>query len=271
MNLTAAPTTHLHRKATSLKAGLALGLLAAAAQVAASVYSVSPVRIYMSSRDRAVAVTINNEGTNPVALQADLYEWSQKPDGTDELVLTEDMVMAPPILKIAPKSKQVLRVARLSPPDLSKQLTYRLIVREIPEVAAAKEGTLVLPIALAFSMPVFLTPANVARNMACDVAREQLKEDTVLSARCGNTGTAYAQVREVLLERGGKTLARFEGGSYILPGAKKSLQLSHPEKVTEAGATPAPVFVASAVPAGPATIKVSFDDGKSQTFDVQVP
>ena len=253
----------------------------------AGTFSVSPVRIYMTPKDRAIAVTINNDGTEPVALQADLYLWQQKADGTDDLQPTDDMVMAPPILKIPPKSKQVLRLARVVPPDASRQLTYRLIVREIPEATQPKEAGISIPIALAFSMPVFITPPVAQRDMACSLLRGQDPEGPTLAVRCANTGTAYSQVRSAVLERNEQALARVDGGVYILPGAAKNMVLGSAEKpaaVTPPAATasspfaptaPAPVAAPRWSPvglaAGPADLKVSFDDGKTQSFKVQVP
>jgi fimbrial chaperone protein len=214
-------------------------------------FSVTPVRIYMTPRDRAVAITITNEGDSPVALQADINVWSQKADGTDELVLTEDMILSPPIIKLAPKARQVVRLALLKPHDASRQLTYRLIVREIPEATAPKGNTIEVPIALALSMPVFITPPIAQREMACQAARDA----QALAVTCANTGSAYSQLREVTLKRGDAQLARFEGGVYILPGARKTVSLK-PDQ---------------AVPAGEAVLQVMFDDGKSQTFNVTLP
>jgi fimbrial chaperone protein len=217
-------------------------------------FSVTPVRIYMTPRDRAVAVTITNEGDSPVALQADINVWSQKPDGTDELVLTEDMVLSPPIIKLGPKARQVVRLALLKPADASRQLTYRLIVREIPEATAPKGNTIEVPIALALSMPVFITPPPAKREIDCQASRE----GAALAVTCANTGSAYAQIREILLVRGdagAAPLARFEGGAYILPGARKSIGI----------AATAPIA------AGEAMLKVTFDDGKEQSFAVRLP
>jgi fimbrial chaperone protein len=214
-------------------------------------FSVTPVRIYMTPRDRAVAVTITNEGDTPVALQADINVWSQKPDGTDELVLTDDMVLSPPIIKLAPKARQVVRLALLKPADASRQLTYRLIVREVPEVTAPKGNTIEVPIALALSMPVFITPPPAKREVACTGGRE----GAALAITCANTGSAYAQIREILVQRGADTLARFEGGTYILPGARKSIGITSAQPIS----------------AGSATLKVTFDDGKDQSFAVTLP
>ncbi|MGH6625346.1 MAG: fimbrial biogenesis chaperone [Burkholderiaceae bacterium] len=234
-------------------ATLAAGLfLSFAAPALAGVFSVTPVRIYMTPKNRAVAVTLTNEGDTEVALQADLNAWSQRPDGTDELVLTEDMILSPPIIKLAPKARQVVRLALLKPADASRQLTYRMIVREVPEATAPKAAGMEVPIALALSMPVFITPPIAQREVRCEAARPDTQ---TLQALCSNSGTAYAQIREIQLKRGEQTLARFEGGNYILPGARKAIALK---------AEPA-------VAAGAAQLNVVFDDGKSQVFQVTLP
>lgn len=217
----------------------------------AGVFSVTPVRIYMTPKDRAVAVTIVNEGDEPVALQADLNDWSQKPDGTDQLTLTEDLILSPPIIKLAPKARQVVRLALLKPADASRQLTYRLILREIPEATQPKNATIQVPIALALSMPVFITPPIAARDIAC-TASSNGKDLTVT---CKNTGTAYAQVREFQLKRGEKAEARFEGGIYILPGASKSIAVKLTDPIAK----------------GALDLAVTFDDSKTQTFPVMFP
>lgn len=225
--------------------------LALPGQATAGVFSVTPVRIYMQPRDRAVAITLTNEGDTEVALQADINVWTQKPDGTDELVLTEDLILSPPIIKLAPKARQVVRLALLKPADASRQLSYRMIVREVPE-AASPQTSIEVPIALALSLPVFVTPPVAKREVGCAVSRPAA---TSLVATCGNTGSAYAQVRELVFKRGDQQLARLEGGTYILPGASRALAAT----------------AAQAVTAGPVQLTVTFDDGKSQSFDAVLP
>lgn len=229
---------------------LLLALLMPWAAASAGVFSVTPVRLYMTPRDRAIAVTLTNEGDTAVVLQADINSWSQKPDGTDELVLTEDLILAPPIIKLAPKARQVVRLALLKPADASKQLTYRMIIREVPE--ALPSTGIQVPIALALSMPVFITPPAAKRQMDCSTSPA---DAAAVNLRCSNTGTAYAQIREAAIKRGEQTLARFEGGSYILPGASKTISLKG-EKT---------------VPGGQAQLVITFDDGKSLTSDITLP
>ena len=227
--------------------GFAL-LFAVSLSALAATFSVTPVRIYMRAQDRAVAVTVTNESDTPVVLQADIYAWTQKADGTDELELTEDLVLSPPILRLAAKARQVVRLARLKPADASRQLTYRLILREVPEASAPKDN-IQLTIALALSMPVFITPAPAKRAMGCEASRA---DGEMLNVGCANTGSAYAQVREVVVKQGERVLGRFEGGAYILPGARRTL----------------PVKVESVAPGARVQLVVTYDDGRSDTFEV---
>lgn len=231
-------------------AGLSAGFCS---YLPAAEFSVTPVRIFMAARDRAVAITVTNEGTEEVVMQADLYSWKQKPGGEDELVLTEDMILSPPILKLAPKSRQVVRLARLTPPPAGEQLTYRMIVREIPE-ARPPSKELAIQIALAFSLPVFITPPGAKRQLIC--VTERVAPDTI-NAVCENKGTAYAQPREfTLLAENDEKIASRDSGGYILPDIKRSFELKR---------------VGAKIPSGKARLQVALDDGTVQTFDTALP
>jgi fimbrial chaperone protein len=217
----------------------------------AGAFSVTPVRLYMSVRDRAVAVTVTNDADSEVVLQADVNTWQQTAEGEDRLELTDDLILSPPIIKLAPKARQVVRLARLAPPDVSRQVTYRLILREVPEALPAKQNVQI-SIALALSMPVFITPPKAARAVSCRIAGIEEKS---VGVRCGNTGTAYAQVREIEVLRNDKKIAAFSGGTYILPGASKTMAAA-----AEAAVSP-----------GPVRVVVTFDDSKTQEFELSLP
>lgn len=238
--------------------GKSLLLLATAAALAApaadaGTFSVSPVRIFMNARERATGVTIENEGDTELVMQAELFQWQQKADGSDDLQPTDDLVLAPPILKLAPRSRQVVRLANLRPVPAGDQRTYRLIIREVPEALAQAKPGVQIQVALAFSLPVFITPPGAQRTLACTATRAS---DKVVSAICQNQGHAYAQpVNITLLSATGATLVSSDiKAGYILPNVKRSFDL-------DAG---------TRVPAGPARMQVTQDDGSKQVFDVQL-
>lgn len=208
----------------------------------------------MSPRDRATAVTITNDGDDELVMQADVYRWSQKPSGEDDLALSEDLILSPPILKLAPHARQVVRLARVGPPPTDTQLTYRLIVREVPEATKSSQDVR-LQVALAFSLPVFVTPPGAKRQVTCDAARQS---PDALTVTCENRGNGYAQPRQLdLALPAGPRLASRDSAFYLLPGMKRTFELH-----AAPGAT---------IPAGALKLTVTYDDGAVQDYDLNVP
>lgn len=235
---------------TNLLRAAALGAFATALASTASAgqFSVTPVRIFMAPKDRATAITITNEGDDPLVMQADVFTWKQNAGGEDELAPSEDLFLSPPIIKLAPRARQVVRLAVLKPSMPSEQRTYRMIVREVPE-AQSPDKAVQVQIALAFSLPVFITPADAKRKLECGLERS----GSALNAICENAGKAYAQPREfALVAADGAKLAARDTGGYILPGMKRGFELK------------------GAAPKGNARLVVSLDDGTSQAYDVSV-
>jgi fimbrial chaperone protein len=245
--------TSLHRTRRCVRLAVATFMTLLTASAIAGSFSVSPVRIYMQARERATAVTVVNESDSELVMQAELFQWKQKADGSDELTPTDDLILAPPILKLAPRARQVVRLANLRPLAPGGQQTYRLIVRELPEARGAKAQAQV-QIALAFSLPVFITPPNARSKLACSVNRAA---QGAVVATCENDGQAYAQpVTFVLTNSSGEqVLSRNVSGGYILPQIRRSFELA-------GGANP--------VLSGAATLAVTQDDGSKQTFNVQL-
>lgn len=237
-----------------MKPYLPAALLAAACTlpVSAAQFTITPVRIFMTPKDRAVAVTVTNDSDEEVVMQADLYSWKQKADGSDDLALTEDLILTPPILKLAPRARQVVRLARLTPPPAGVQQTYRLIMREVPEARGSAQ--IQLQVALAFSLPVFISPPDVKRDLKCGVERAAPEQ---VRAVCSNAGTAYTQIRslELLDEKGARIAARDTGG-YLLPTVKRTFDIKRAD---------------GKIPAGKVRLQVALDDGTAQSFDATLP
>ena len=181
-----------------LPAAMLAAAFACTLPVHAAQFTITPVRIFMTPKDRAVAVTVTNESDEEVVMQADLYSWKQTADGSDDLVLTEDLILTPPILKLPPKGRQVVRLARLTPPPAGVQQTYRLIVRDL--------------------------------QLDLRAAPDQVR------ALCSNTGTAYTQIRalEVFDDKGARLAARDSGG-YLLPTVKRSFEIKRADGKIPAG------------------------------------
>ena len=219
----------------------------------AGAFSVTPVRLFFEPRDKAIAMTLMNDSDDEIALQADVYQWAQDALGEDQLAQTEDLIVSPPSLRLAPHSKQVIRLGLLVPRDKSRQMTYRLLVREIPEAEKRKDAVLQLPIALVLNMPIFVTPSGAVGKLACSWQSGNLANP---SFSCLNNGTAYAQIRAAELRRDGNLLAKTNSSIYILPGAQRSLTLE--ERVTPS------------LEPGMAELTLVYDDFKTDQKSIEI-
>ena len=230
---------------------LALSILSVfTPSASAGQFGINPVRMFMAPRDRAIAVTVSNEGDKEIVLQADLYTWKQDDKGLDVLVLTDEVLLSPPIVKLAPKSKKVLRLAVLRPRPAGEQLTYRMIMKEVTEAVPPGEKVEV-QISVAYSLPIFVTPLGAKRDVSCTL--ERAATDAV-RAVCENTGNAYGHVSNfVLSSAAGEKQAELKLGGYILPGVKRSFDIKRLD---------------AAIPAGKAKLTMIHDDGSVKTFDV---
>lgn len=226
---------------------LGLLTLCTGGQSLAGAFSVSPVRVFLEPRDRAAALTLFNGADAEVVLQADVMRWSQDADGQDRLEPSDDLLVSPPILKLPPRSRQTVRLARLVAPDPQRQQTYRLLLREVPDLRPAPDPGASLPITLVLSIPVFIGAPAAQHDVHCELHASQPPQ-----VACRNHGRAHAQLRELRLLQGGRTFARFDGAVYLLPGSQRVLPLQ-PDAATH----PAE---------GEAQILLKVDDPKPRSF-----
>ena len=201
----------------------AIGLLASfAVSSTAGTFSVSPARIFMRPQERAAVINISNEGDEPVVLQAEVFSWSQQPDGKDVTTPTDDVFLSPPIMTLPPHTKQVLRVLRTKLTLLAEEQAYRFFLRELPEASAGKD-TPGLQFALAYSLPIFVIPPNAWPKLDCRIGAV---DGSKVRARCENTGKAHSQIqRLVLVDEKGAELAS-SAGAYILPSISHTFEFS---------------------------------------------
>src|SRR5690606_41692519 len=73
-----------------------------------------------------------------------------------------EVLLAPPIFTIPPGETQTLRIGLRRSPDPNQQLSYRLLLHELPP--PLPEGFQGLRMAMRMSLPVFVTPAAGAAN-----------------------------------------------------------------------------------------------------------
>ncbi len=213
------------RRTASVTNLIALIVLAAAGNAAAGTFSISPIRVELTSQQRTEALTVRNEEAGrDVVVQAQIFAWSQQ-DGQDSLSETRDLIVTPPVFTLAPGAQQIVRVASRRQADAKRELTYRLILQEVPpETPKNFTG---LQVALRLSLPIFIAPQSKATaDLRWNAAWQS---DDSLRVTAINQGDAHLQVIDFTVqEKDSQTVLKNSVVKYVLPGATMSWSLQPP-------------------------------------------
>jgi fimbrial chaperone protein len=202
--------------------------LAAASLAAAGSFSVSPIRIELSKGQPTAVMTVRNNDTAPVIIQASTLSWGQ-PGGEEAYGPTRELLVTPPIFTLPPDGEQIVRVALRREPEATRELAYRLLLAEVPQ-AADKEFT-GLRVALRLSLPVFVRPMTPAKPEV--EWHATWTGENQLQVTAANSGTAHLQVTDFELRFPGVEVAEKVAVSrYVLPGSAITWEVKVPAEVS---------------------------------------
>jgi fimbrial chaperone protein len=204
--------------------------LATATPAVAGTFSISPIRVELTAQQRTEALTVRNESDDKqVVVQAQVFEWSQR-DGQETLTETRDVIVTPPVFSMAANAQQIVRVAVRRSADTKRELTYRLILQEVPP--EAPKNFTGLQVALRLSLPIFIAPLNKsAPNLLWD---SKWQPDGSLQVTARNQGDMHAQVVDFTVEAKGSTASMKNSVvKYVLPGATTTWTLQPPADVQQ--------------------------------------
>ena len=108
--------------------------------VQASSFTVSPTRIPLSAKHRAVTVRLLNLGDEPLTLQAHVVAWTTN-ENRDLYQDNDDVVLNPPIVTLEPQKPQLMRLGLRRPYVEGAEFAYRLnCARGTPSSQARGRG-----------------------------------------------------------------------------------------------------------------------------------
>jgi fimbrial chaperone protein len=198
----------------------ALGL--ASTPALAGTFSISPLRVELSSRDQTGAVTIRNQEAVPVVVQAETMLWEQD-DGQDRLTPTREILVSPPVFTLPANGSQLVRVALRRPADAERELSYRLLLTEVPQQGNPDVSQ--LSVALRLSLPIFVAPASLSRpRLEWSATRG---DDGRVTVTARNAGNAHARVLtfSVAAAASPTNATPQDVTAYLLPGEARSWTL----------------------------------------------
>ena len=185
-------------------------------QAQAGSLSVSPILIDGSGGRAAHVVTLHNGGEKLLNAQVRVLSWRQV-NGEDVLEETRRVMASPPVAQVAPGGDFTIRIVRVANEPIVEEESYRLLVDEIPDAAARRNG--LVAIAIRFSIPAFFSPAEAAPPR---VVWSVIRSGSKLRLVGRNVGDKRVKLSD--LSYSGKPVARGLAG-YILGHSEKAWPL----------------------------------------------
>lgn len=184
----------------------------------ASSFAVNPVRVTLSPGHAVAAITVRNTGSDASVIQLETSRWTQQ-DGKDLLAPSGEILATPPIFTLPPGGSQIVRVGLRRAADAQRELTYRLVLREVPAPQPIAQG---LRVALAISMPVFIPSTHPSfANLQWQAVRLAPGR---IQLQATNSGNAHVQVGAIELSstNSASPLVKQSVAAYLLPGDSHS-------------------------------------------------
>ena len=193
----------------------------------AAVINVTPTRLTIAESGTSTDFLMTNEGTQSVRFSVRPYRWHQNLDGTQSVEPTDDLIVFPQIVTIAPHARRAIR-AGYTGARPATETDYRIVATELPITEDAPQAP-GLTIRSKFSVPLFIAPQvarhdvqiQAARSAAGSVAFDVLERGTVYAfldgVRVRGTNAAGATLFDRSIE-----------GWYLLPNQPRRFTLPVP-------------------------------------------
>lgn len=191
----------------------------------AATLQISPVLVSFGTATNATGLTLINPSDAALYGQVRVFRWAQI-DGEDQLTPTEDLIASPPLIQVAGKAEQLVRLVRRTASATPIEQSYRLLIDELPAPDENNPGG--VTIRLRYSVPVFVEPAQADKQPILTWQLANTAGHWILSVL--NTGARHAQISAVTVLGTNGTSYTISKGllGYALAGAGRSWQVALP-------------------------------------------
>lgn len=116
-----------------------------------------PLTLLMEQNKAVVSLHVRNDEAQAKIFEVQAFHWSQ--DGSEDVLeLASDLVVTPPIVKLAPGEEKIIRVGVMrKDSSRTQEKAYRLLLRDITPVAL--EGG-ELHLRMQYLLPLFMSPGR---------------------------------------------------------------------------------------------------------------
>lgn len=102
-------------------------------------FNITPIRLELPDGEQATQMVIRNRDQRSLTVQMRVFRWEQV-DGADRFIPTDDVVVSPGIIRIAPESAQTFHVVARTPGSGDGERQFRVVVDQLPDSDQVLEG-----------------------------------------------------------------------------------------------------------------------------------
>ncbi|MFG6075321.1 molecular chaperone [Erwinia sp. OPT-41] len=184
-----------------------------------------PIDPKIHSGDKATELWLENRGAATTLMQVRVFTWQQQ-DGHEQYQTQQTVVASPPLVRIEPGQKQLVRLINQTPPPKGEERAYRVLLDEIPTPQQPGENQAGLNFQMRYSVPLF----TYGEGLSADTARPDLSwrlvnQNGKSALLITNNGSGHARLSNVSL--GGRTLSNSLFG-YVLARSSNTFPLNFP-------------------------------------------
>lgn len=170
--------------------------------------------------------------------QVRVYQWDQQ-NSNDVLSPTSNLIVSPPVAKIAANSKQLVRVIRSKQENNGSRLsTFRIMINELPVAFTKRAG---VDFVMEYSVPIFVYKNSSAEKLQPKLTfnLQPLPDGKDMTLQVSNRGDRYAKLYALaFVDRQGKRTELNPGLlGYVLADRQMKWAIGKPASIFSSGGT----------------------------------
>jgi len=175
-----------------------ISLLAMSAQAANSLM-IWPIDPSIDPDEKASELWLENRGNATTLMQVRIFSWQQV-NGREQYATQQSVAASPPLVRIEPGQKQLVRLIKQTAPGAGQELAYRVVLDEIPTPRTPGDNQAGLNFQMRYSVPLFVYGDGLTRETAKpDLNWQQVSEGGKAFLQLTNRGSGHARLSNVTI------------------------------------------------------------------------
>ncbi|WP_422882422.1 fimbrial biogenesis chaperone [Pantoea agglomerans] len=192
---------------------------------AANSVMIWPIDPAINPEEKASELWLENRGNSTTMMQIRVFSWQQN-NGQEQYQTQQQVIASPPMVRMEPGQKQLVRLIKQTPPPAGKELAYRVVLDEIPTPRNPGENQAGLTFQMRYSVPLFVYGTGLNTDSARPALRwQQISEGGRRWLQLTNSGSGHARLSNVAI--GGRKLGEGLYG-YVLADSYHRWPLTSP-------------------------------------------